>query len=121
LRTIIADFTAHAEIERIVRIYYDSRRQEYCLVAPNEEKTECHKGFIRYTFESQPDYMHLFMTVHSHNTMPAYFSSTDDKDEAITGIYGVIGTVDKTPTMRFRVGMEGVFSYISADTLFEEV
>ena len=118
---ILLDFSSHKENERIFRIYYDMSREEYQLIAPNEQKTEYAKGFIRYTFEPQPDYMHLFMTIHSHNTMPAYFSSTDDEDEAITGIYGVIGTVDKTPTMRFRIGMEGVFSYINATELFEEV
>jgi len=121
LNTIIADFSAHAETERIVRIYYDSRKGSYVLIAPlTEDTVEC-KTSIRYTFENQPDYMHLFMTVHSHNTMPAYFSSTDNKDEAITGIYGVIGTVDKTPTMRFRIGMEGTFTEVNAADLFEEV
>lgn len=121
LNTIIADFSAHAEQERIVRIYYDSRKETYVLIAPLEKGTVACKASIRYTFERQPDYMHLFMTVHSHNTMPAYFSSTDDKDEAITGIYGVIGTVDKTPSMRFRIGMEGTFTEVNAADLFEEV
>ena len=121
LNTIIADFTTHAEKERIVRIYYDSRKKSYVLLAPVEKDTREYKDFIQYTFEPQPEYMHLFMTVHSHNTMPAYFSSTDDKDEAITGIYGVIGTIDKTPTMRFRIGMEGTFTEVNAVELFEEV
>lgn len=50
------------------------------------------------------------MDVHSHNTMPAIFSVTDDQDEIYPGVFGVIGNLDKEdPTMSIRVGYNGIF------------
>lgn len=117
--TIVADFTAHSDIERILRIYWDRDNKSYQLVAPLADATTAGRAFIHYRFPSLPQNMQLVLTVHSHNTMPAYFSSTDNADEAVTGIYGVVGTVNTTPTSKFRVGMEGAFSDISFDMLFE--
>ena len=37
----------------------------------------------------------LVMEIHSHNDMAAFFSLQDDKDEKRTGIYGVVGGLDK--------------------------
>jgi PRTRC genetic system protein A len=58
-------------------------------------------------------YAETLIEVHSHHTMRAFFSSTDDKDEQGFRIYGVIGCVDNQrdhPTeMRLRVGIYGHF------------
>ncbi len=46
--------------------------------------------------------------VHSHNTMPAFFSRTDDGDETGLRIYGVLGHVDqRTVDMKVRVSIYG--------------
>ena len=37
------------------------------------------------------------MEVHSHHTMRAYFSATDDRDETARRVYGVIGRLDSRP------------------------
>ena len=42
--------------------------------------------------------------VHSHHTLPAYFSSTDDRDETARRIYGVVGRLDAPiPELALRV------------------
>lgn len=112
---IVEDFKAHPEKERIVQICYDEKKHEYFLSFPSYEESS--KAFIRYQFQS----IAPVITIHSHNTMPAYFSHIDNRDESITGVYGVIGTVDKTPTYKFRVGMEGSFQELNLSDLFEEV
>ena len=115
---ICADFKAHLDVERIVRIYWNTNTHAYQLVAPDAANTTASKCLIDYQFPIVPDYMKLVMTIHSHNTMPSVFSKTDDIDEAITGVYGVIGNLHHTPTASFRVGMEGCFSYLDFNSLF---
>ena len=58
--------------------------------------------------------------VHSHNSMPAYFSGTDDHDETGFRIYAVIGKVDShRPEIRVRVGVYGNFISIPAHLVFD--
>jgi len=115
-REIVADFKKHVDKERIVRIYWNTETKEFSLAWPEEEKAD--KVSISYRFKSVAPSMKLVATIHSHNTMNAYFSKTDDADEIMTGIYGVIGTVNKIPTTAFRVGMEGAYTPIRMGDLF---
>lgn len=57
--------------------------------------------------------------LHSHHNMPAFFSSTDDKEEQ-TGfrIYAVIGKLDRAPEILVRVGIYGHFGYVPAASIF---
>jgi PRTRC genetic system protein A len=63
-------------------------------------------------------YADTLIEIHSHHTMRAFFSATDNKDEQGFRIYGVIGCVDNQrdfPTeMRLRVGIYGHFWEIPA-------
>lgn len=62
----------------------------------------------------------LVITIHSHNTMPAYFSDTDNLDENYTGLFGVVGNLDKRNiSMAFRCGMEGTYDHLQYADLFE--
>ena len=52
---------------------------------------------VKTDLSAQPDperYLHV-MDVHSHNTMVARFSRTDDRDEQATRLYMVIGRLDR--------------------------
>lgn len=115
LDEIVDDFRAHPQIERIVQIIWDG--DSYYVRYPDAELAN--KGFIRYEFNMLPPGQYIVMTIHSHNTMKPYFSKTDDHDEAITGLYGVVGLVDTTPTIKCRVGMEGMFSPVNVTDIFE--
>lgn len=117
--TICLDFRIHPMEERIIQVYWDIIAHKHVLVYP--EETEASKMQITYRFGTMPRHMKLVLTVHSHNTLAPSFSKTDDADEALTGIYGVVGTVNVSPTACFRVGMEGAFTPIPYSQLFEEV
>lgn len=118
LSLIVADFKAHLDVERIFQIRWDTLAKEYVIVKPTEFKTS--KCAIEYDFSDVPAHLKQVLEIHSHNTMPAYFSSIDDADELCKGFYGVVGRLDKEqPMMKFRVGMEGYFTEIPFEHLFE--
>ena len=58
--------------------------------------------------------------VHSHNIMPAFFSSTDNRDENGLRIYGVLGRVDR-PVVDFklRISIYGHYSVLPYQLVFE--
>jgi len=58
--------------------------------------------------------------VHSHHGMRAFFSGTDDRDEAGFRFYAVIGRVLARPEISLRLGMYGDFFYVPACTLFTD-
>jgi PRTRC genetic system protein A len=60
--------------------------------------------------------------IHSHGTMLAYFSTTDDADEcAGFRIYGVIGKLHQTiPELILRVGLFGHAYTVSDCTIFDQ-
>lgn len=61
----------------------------------------------------------LALEIHSHNTMRAFWSSVDNRDEIFPGIYGVIGCLDcAEPEMRFRVVYNGNTKALQREDLF---
>lgn len=58
--------------------------------------------------------------LHSHNTMNAFFSGTDDKDEAGFRLYCVIGKIDTDrPEMLCRVGVYGHHWPVPVTAIFD--
>ena len=57
--------------------------------------------------------------LHSHGRLPPFFSRIDNKDEKGFRIYAVIGEIDKSPSIRVRVGVYGNYFDIAASTVFE--
>jgi len=114
LDTIIKEFKRDLTREDMVQIYYSVSAKSYYLVRP---KAVYDKISVRYQMTHTKDI--LVMSVHSHNTMPAVFSRTDDEDEIYTGLFGVIGDLDKsTISMSFRAGMEGKFKTLYYADIF---
>ena len=61
----------------------------------------------------------LVMEIHSHNTMSAYFSADDDKDERATGLYAVVGRFDKVfPDILVRISVGGKFVQVPIEDVF---
>jgi len=66
-------------------------------------------------------YIH-FMDIHSHNSMEAFFSAIDDKDEKATRLYTVIGRLDKyLPDVKTRISNGGKFHEIDPSEVFEMI
>ena len=114
---ILTHFRKDTRTEAIVRILYDDTRGYY-LQYPEEENAT--KAYVSYAFSYVPGEQ-VVLTIHSHNTMSAFFSKVDDADESVGfGIYGVVGKLDlETPQMRFRVCINGDFLEIPLEQLFE--
>lgn len=113
LDEIVSIFKADLTKESIVQIYWNEEKGYY-LQMPEYTAS---KISVSYIFPYNPDV--LVMTVHSHNTMRAFFSPVDDADEIYTGLFGVIGRLNRVCSeMRFRAGMEGCFTPVLAGDIF---
>ena len=112
---ILTEFRKTREEEQMLQIYWNRKRKYYYVKRP-EQVTG--KASVKYFLKHSKDV--LVLTVHSHNTMHAFFSSTDDNDEVYTGLFGVVGMIDqKYPEMAFRAGMEGAFKELGVEELFD--
>ena len=116
LETIVEYFKSDISKEAIVQVYYSMKKGEYYLQIPEAKVS---KWSVDYKMSHNDDI--LAITIHSHNTMAAIFSLTDDEDEIYTGLFGVIGRLDRPiPDMSFRVGFEGSFKSLSISDIFAE-
>lgn len=89
---------------------FDREKEEYFLVIP---KQRISKGSVSYAQkdlrEQYPSSRYLeVISAHSHNTMNAYFSSIDDRDEQGDLIYMVMGKLhEDQPTFSIRANVAG--------------
>lgn len=110
-------FKSSPEKEMAVQIWYN--KEEYKLVVP--EVLDANKVSITTVYDTCLFKKGFFVVcdIHSHNTMPAFFSSVDNTDEIGTQLYGVIGNVDHDDvSVKFRVGCEGCFKELTVDEIF---
>ena len=119
LAEIIAIFKADLGKENIVQIFWNEK-DGYYIKQPRFTASKTRVGY-----ENALDPRRIFkrdevlvMTVHSHNTMKAFFSPIDDEDEVTTGLFGVVGRLDRQAEVAFRAGMEGCFKTLCAASLF---
>lgn len=60
------------------------------------------------------------LEIHSHGSLPAIFSSTDDRDELGLRLYGVVGGVGTDrPEVALRAGAYGHFLPVPWETVFD--
>ena len=104
--------------EVLVHILYDTERKEYIIKVPKQKISEF--SVNSETDEPYPDrYIHV-MDFHSHNTMPAVFSGTDNADEKETRLYAVAGRFNRTfPEITVRAGCAGKFIPLNPEDVFE--
>lgn len=120
LDDIVAIFKRDLSKEDMYKICYNKADGTYFLVHPQQTVT---KVSVSYEMPSEllmNSNIIPVMEIHSHNTMPAFFSSIDDRDEIMPGLYGVIGRLDSAePQMKFRAGFEGIFKELSLQDIWE--
>lgn len=94
--------------ERYVSVTWDGR---YHLNFPSQEGSG---GGV--TYERLPS---TLLDIHSHGTLNAFFSATDNKDEQGLGLYMVVGELDMLwPKVELRVGVYGYFAPLRLDEVF---
>lgn len=92
--------------EAAMQIFWDREKKEYFLYCPTQRVNGSNVNFDR---NEQLESQHLLvMDIHSHNTMGAFFSGTDNNDEKETRLFGVIGKVpSQSPEVKFRIACGG--------------
>ncbi len=78
----------------------------WSLTYPQQEQSQVRVGY------QETDQSNIVVELHSHNTMAAFFSPTDDRDELGGRFYAVIGRLDQAqPQIVIRLGMFGHWVY----------
>ncbi len=106
--------------EAICRIVFNARTECYALQIP-ESSTVTRVTVEDAVFKMIPPYCEVVATFHSHNTMPAFFSSTDDLAESDQiGVFGVIGRLNEKPIdAKMRAMFQGSYLMLPVSYLFE--
>ena len=101
-----------------MHILFDTKRNKYTVRIPKQKLT--HTSVDSVMDEEYPEHMIHVMDIHSHNTMPAHFSSVDDEDEKPTRLYAVMGRLDKVlPEIRVRASCGGKFIPVDPADVFD--
>jgi len=104
--------------EVLVHILYDTEEKKYIIKVPKQRISEA--SVNSETDEPYPDRCIHVMDFHSHNTMPAVFSETDNADEKETRLYAVAGRFNQTlPEITVRAGCAGKFIPLNPEDVFE--
>ena len=111
-----------AEYEALAYIYWDREEENFVVFVPKQitTKASVHTTMLGNTLPE--DRYLLYADVHSHNSMPAKFSSVDDKDEKATRLYVVIGNLDRFfPSITARVSCGGTYLEIDPHLVMEGI
>ena len=110
--------TDTGELEALAYIYWSFVDSRYYVHVPNQQVS---KASVDSSIpELDEDKFVLVMEIHSHNTMAARFSPTDDRDERATRLYTVVGRMDKVfPDITTRASVGGKYVEIEPETVFE--
>ena len=93
-------------LEALAVIFYDTQEKVYITDIPEQEISGGSVKTSNKTPEKYQDQNRYIIAceIHSHNSMPAFFSSVDDADEKGFSVYGVIGNYPENPTIKLRAG-----------------
>lgn len=99
-------------IPKEVLFYLRYALNEWALIIPDQKTGHA------FAIPSN-DSLYIPIEVHSHNTMPAIFSTTDNRDENGLRIYGVLGRVDRQVVdLRLRISIYGHYSVLPYQLVF---
>ena len=110
----------NGENEALANVYWDTQDGIFLTDIPKQVVSPYSvKGVISPVYDSDR-YVH-YMDIHSHGTMRAFFSATDDADEKATRVYAVAGKVHGYfPEIKVRISNGGKFLEIDPGTVFED-
>lgn len=112
--------TYSTELEALAYIYWSVSDSKYYVYVPKQQvsKVSVDAALPEMDEEKFP----LVMEIHSHNTMPAVFSATDNKDESMTRLYAVVGKLDRFfPDIKVRCSVGGKFVEVDPNDVFESM
>ncbi len=105
--------------EVFLQFFFDLDKEEYVIHLPKQTVSA---ASVRYdndeSFEDTNKI--LVFEIHSHGSMGAFFSGTDDGDEKADRFYGVIGNITHAfPDLKMRISVGGRTSEIEVEDLFD--
>lgn len=107
------------EWEALVHLYWDKVKEEYRVLIPTQWVGKASVDALLGEEDALDEerYLH-FADIHSHNSMEANFSLTDDMDEKATRVYLVVGRLDRYfPQVTARISCNGRFVPIPAEQI----
>ena len=113
--------TQNEENEALALIYWDKLDREYFVYVPKQTvcKDEVEASLHGCPFDDEGRYL-CYADIHSHNSMDAFFSAKDDRDECSTGLYFVLGNLHEFyPSIKARIFCGDTFVDIAPDTVIE--
>lgn len=121
---IMALFYAYAQrpypLEVLVNIYWDKQKKGFVPVVPRQKVSGARIDAAIDSALLDSQRFLRYMDIHSHNVMNAFFSETDNADELATGVYVVVGGLNKPqPEIRARISCGGVFREIPVSSVIE--
>ena len=100
-----AFMTENEENEAFVQIYWDKEEKRFFAYVPKQSvcKEEVEANLHDCPYDDDERYI-CYADIHSHNSMDAFFSGKDDRDERSVGLYFVLGELDHFyPTLKARI------------------
>ncbi|MCP4287453.1 MAG: hypothetical protein GY792_23950 [Gammaproteobacteria bacterium] len=112
----LADARQNINLEFIYHFRFDPANGCWSVTRPEQDQSRTRVG---YTYDPAG----IAVDLHSHNTMPAFFSPTDDRDELGGRFYAVMGHLEReNPELVLRLGLYGHWLYnIPAQAIFDDV
>lgn len=116
-----AFMTDHGENEAFAQIYWDKAEKRFFAYVPKQSvcKDEVEADLHDCPYDDEERYL-CYADIHSHNSMDAFFSGKDDQDERSTGLYLVMGKLDKFyPDVKARIFCGDSFVSIDPNIVME--
>lgn len=108
----------HGGAESYIQFFWNKAEGNYFAHVPRQYVSGGHVSFDR-DVEVEAQHI-LVMEAHSHNTMGAFWSGTDNADEQADRLFMVMGHLDqRTPEVRVRCAMGGKHVDLSIEETFE--
>lgn len=107
----------HGDYEAMAHIVWNKTSESYRVAIPKQKVS---KAAVTYTWDHVKEDEEVILDIHSHNTMDAFFSGTDERDDAtyvgISGVAGRLNTASPRLIWRFNaykskqaMELEGIF------------
>ena len=116
-----AFMTENGENEAFAQIYWDKAEKRFFAYVPKQSvcKEEVEADLHDCPYDDEERYL-CYADIHSHNSMDAFFSGKDDQDERSTGLYLVLGKLDKFyPDVKARIFCGDSFVSIDPNIVME--
>lgn len=113
-------FMEKVHTEVMAYIYWDKQQERYSIRVPMQTVGQASISVVIPPDETidEDRYIHV-ADIHSHNSMPAFFSKTDDRDELATRVYMVVGRLHEYPEICARISVGGRFVPIDICTVMD--